>query len=148
MQINRCGHFRVEAQSLSVSEAGITLRVPVRRCLLAERMIRHLATSEEGREIARKLSIASASGHLSPVPASSEISPLDDAVRAAFGPDLEAIHALECTVERCQESCTPGYQSFLRHFGFVALAEEETGVGCQPVALSEAEELAGAEVEY
>ena len=100
----------------------VVLRVPVRRCALAERMIAILSRTDEGREVAAKIQLMESS--------SAENQGSQLRYRAAFGPDLEAINRVECTTERCQESCTPGYRQVLRHFAYADEADQETGDGC------------------
>jgi hypothetical protein len=128
MQTNRCGHFSLETEILPVLHTAVVLRVPIRRCALAEQMIAVISQNEEGWAVARKLTIATSN---------LENSDSEDAappkLRVAFGPDLEAIHSAECTVERCQQSCTPGYRLMLRQFGQFEEAERETGEGCQEI---------------
>jgi hypothetical protein len=127
-----CSHFSVEVEELYLSDAPVILRVPVRRCRLAERMVARIAAKEEGQELARRITIAGPEGVLpSGAATGSEGAEAEkQAIRVAFGPDMDAIHALECTVTRCQESCTPSYQMLLRQFGFAEAAEAETGDGC------------------
>src|SRR2546423_880299 len=132
MPKNLCGHFSLEIELLPVTHTSVVLRVPIRRCALSERMIALLSQHEEGLEIARRLTIAEASP-----PHDTESK--ESRIRVAFGPDLEAIHRLECTPQRCQESCTPSYRALLRQFDFEEDAEQEAGSGC--MELTQAEEL-------
>src|SRR5579884_3896303 len=60
METKRCGHFSVEVEMLPIAEGAVVLRVPIRRCALAERMIGLISQTEAGREVARKLTIATA----------------------------------------------------------------------------------------
>ena|ERR1051325_3128219 len=121
MHTNRCGHFSLEVEELTVSHSSVTIRVPSRRCALAEHMITILSRSEEGKQVANKIRIISGS--------ETETNEIER-IRVAFGPDLDVIHAAECTVERCQESCTPSYRMLLLQFGFEEDAARETGEGC------------------
>ena len=122
MPTNLCGHFSIEVELITLQHTPVILRVPVRRCALAERMIALLAQTDEGREVASKIQLMKSS------------LPADEAgqtrFRAAFGPDLEAINRSECTSQRCQESCTPGFRQVLAQFGYEADADRETGEGC------------------
>lgn len=118
-----CGHFSLEVEMVPVTHTSVILRVPIRRCALAERMIAVIAQNEEGREIARKLTISSSA-------VGTQEGGEADRIRVAFGPDLEAIHRMECSSQRCQESCTPNYRAILRQFGFDQEAERETASGC------------------
>src|SRR5438105_4907477 len=95
MQSSRCAHFSVEVEEIIVPNAPVVLRVPIRRCALAERMIRLISKSPTGREIARKIIIV---GTLKP--GTDDLAAEDlqaDTLRVAFGPDMEAIHFPECT---------------------------------------------------
>lgn len=132
MESNRCGHFSIEVEMLPVSNTTLVLRVPIRRCALAERMIYIIAGTEEGREVARKLIITASNltAHMETGQAQEAAAIQAEMIRVAFGPDLEAIHASECTVQRCQESCTPSYRLLLHQFGCDRDAEQETGAGC------------------
>ena len=122
MPTNLCGHFSTAVELITLQHNPVVLRVPVRRCALAERMIAMLARTEDGREVAAKIQILESSKATGPEP--------QTRFRAAFGPDLDAISRLECTTERCQESCTPGYRQVLSQFGYGSEAAEEIGEGC------------------
>ena len=119
----RCPRFVVESDILLVSGAGVELRVPIRRCLLGEQMTQRLLTVEAGREIAHRLLINGPS-------ADSTGSEIAQEIRVAFGPDLEPIHAGECTVQRCVESCSPAYKEMLQQFGLIDEAEQNMEEGC------------------
>lgn len=136
MHTNRCGHFTLEVEELRVPNSAVPLRVPVRRCALAEYMISVLARSEEGLVITRQLVMTPNKT----LPHNAGTFSTAD-VRVAFGPDLEAIHGLECTVQRCQESCTPSYRLLLQQFGFHADAERENGEGCQDLSQAETDAI-------
>jgi hypothetical protein len=128
MPTNLCGHFSLEIELLPVTHTSVVLRVPIRRCALAEHMVALISQRDEGQVIARKLSIAEA-------PSANSTEPDRNSIRVAFGPDLEAIHRPECTSQRCQESCTPSYRALVRQFGFEEEAERETGSGCLELSL-------------
>jgi hypothetical protein len=125
MSGNRCAHFSLEIEELRLPHTYIPLRVPTRRCALAEHMVILLSRSEEGRTIATKLAVGESREALA---AGGEQN--SGTIRVAFGPDLEAIHAPECTVLRCQESCTPCYRLLLLEFGFETEASQVTTAGC------------------
>ncbi len=125
MSGNRCAHFSLEIEELRLPHTYNPLRVPIRRCALAEHMVLLLARSEEGRPVATKLAVAASRETLI-----GEATQDTKSIRVAFGPDLEAIHAPECTVSRCQESCTPSYRLLLLEFGFETEANAATGTGC------------------
>lgn len=129
MSGNRCGHFSLEIQELRLPHTYIPLRVPIRRCALAEHMVLLLLRSEEGRAVAAKLTAASSRENTAEDAAESP-----ESIRVAFGPDLEAIHAPECTVLRCQESCTPCYRLLLLEFGFETEAGRAREAACLELA--------------
>lgn len=133
MEYSHCGHFSVEVEELIVPQSGVVLRIPIRRCALAERMITLLGSTEEGRDIALKVAIASTRDVLTE-PGSSALNTEADKLRVAFGPDLEAIHPFECTAQRCKTSCTPSFKLLLEHFEFHDVANEEIGKGCEEKA--------------
>jgi len=116
-----------------ISGGAVVLRVPIRRCALAERMIAQISQTEAGREVARKLTITASTFAQAENPPDAEQERVRieaELIRVAFGPDLEAIHPGECTIQRCQESCTPSYKLLLGHFGCEEAARQETGRGC------------------
>ncbi len=142
MESIRCGHYSPEAELIVVSGAPLVIRIPVRRCLLAEQMLAQIAQTDAGLVVARKLSIASAtppSAHDDPdADISTNTEGLSHPIRAALGPDLEPIHHAECLVSRCLESCTPGYRAMLEQFGVVIASGDDPGRGClESSALSE-----------
>ena len=130
MQSNRCGNYVLETELLVVSGAPVVMQVPIRRCLLAERMLIQIVQTEPGREVAAKLTLAltNASGATILTNAGASESPL---LRAALGPDLEPIHHTECQASRCLHSCTPGYFAMLQQFGLPSASEEEIQRGCR-----------------
>jgi hypothetical protein len=125
MQTNRCGHFSLEVEEVFIPHTAVVIRLPIRRCALAEHMIGALARSEEGNHIAGKLRIVAADG-------TTEAE--GERIRVAFGPDLDVIHSNECTVQRCQESCTPSFRLLLRQFDLEEEALRETEDGCLKLA--------------
>src|SRR5579871_4000410 len=120
MPEKRCGHFALEVEEVPVVAAAIVLRVPIRRCALAERMIAIISQTNEGMAVARKLIFTASSLESVQRLEGQTESPIQidpDKIRVAFGPDLEAIHPAECTIQRCLESCTPSYRMLLEQFG-------------------------------
>ena len=131
---SHCGHFSLDIEQIYVQGVPVIVRLPIRRCRLAEHMVSVIATTQAGREVARKLTISTTTldnvgGEVYMIPTGDDL-PMDSTIRVAFGPDLEAIHGVECTPERCRESCTPCYKMLLAQFGFEEQAEQETGSGC------------------
>src|SRR5438477_8917165 len=47
MSTSLCGHFSLEVELLPVTHTSVVLRVPIRRCALAERMISIIRQDEE-----------------------------------------------------------------------------------------------------
>lgn len=131
MQSNRCRHYQLETEFIPVPGAPVMLSIPVRRCHLAEHMIERLATSDNGRDIARKLMFPSAPTPEFPVDGNNAALPESLLIRAAFGPDLEPIHHEDCIVQRCMGSCTPGYIALLDQFEIEIDADHAVGKGCQ-----------------
>lgn len=125
MSGNRCGHFSLQIEEVRLPHTYVPLRVPIRRCALAEHMVMILSRSEEGRTVATKLAVASSREALTKGEGQDP-----QTIRVAFGPDLEAIHAPECTVLRCQESCTPAYRLLLLEFGFEEEASQVSEASC------------------
>ena len=130
---HRCAHFSLEIEELRLPHTYIPLRVPIRRCALAEHMVVLLSRSEAGRTVAGKLAVAASRDRLNEDEAQQQAT-----IRVAFGPDLEAIHAPECTVLRCQESCTPSYRLLLLEFGLEMEAGQVSEASClELVSLTE-----------
>ncbi len=82
---------------------GPTSYLAMRRCLLTERMVGLLRQSPEGVKLADKL----------------VVSALNKPSFAFVGPDLEAVTQQSCTVQRCEERCTPSYSQNLDLFQIV-----------------------------
>jgi len=102
----RCPHFQIYSEPLDLD--GPPAYLAIRRCLLTERMIRLLDTSDQGRHLAQKLVIHATNGR----------------TFAFVGPDLEAVTQRACVFRRCDERCTPAYKHHLNHFGIVDPHEE------------------------
>jgi hypothetical protein len=104
---SRCPHYQLYSEPLGTGEPPAYLAV--RRCLLAERMIRLLRRSSDGNALADRLVIEVRSGQ-----------------KYAFaGPDLDAVTQRACVLERCEERCTPAYEAHLLQFGIVDPGEED-----------------------
>ena len=130
---NPCPRLKIESETLIVSGAGVEMRVPIRRCLLGERMVHLLLQTEAGQNTASRILI---NGPLeTPLERNVAQAPLEPtpeaAIRVAFGPDLEPIHPLDCTRDRCVASCSPSYEAILVEFGFhrTVLQTDEDGCG-------------------
>ena len=137
MQSSRCGHFLLETEVLVVPGVPLVIRIPVRRCLLSERMIAQMAQNESGLAVARKLSLASSTLPTTPERSQeAQGNSLTQPIRAALGPDLEPIHGAECLEARCLQSCTPGYYALLAQFGVTPAAGDNPGKGCLEPSVS------------
>ncbi len=96
---SRCPHFQLYAQPLDIEQTPNVLAI--RRCMLAERLIGLLLQTPNGAMLTQKLTVRIDSGK-------------DFAI---VGPDLESVTRSACTVERCEERCTPAYVAHLEYFG-------------------------------
>ena len=113
-EIKRCPHYQIYSESLQLD--GPPAYLSIRRCLLTERMIKLLQQSVEGKLLAEKLVVNVTNGN-----------------RYAFvGPDLDAVTQQSCSLQRCEENCTPSYLNHLNHLGIEDTNEEE--VTCQEQA--------------
>jgi hypothetical protein len=130
MVYQRCGNFSIEVEEVHVTGSPVVLRVPVRRCSLAERMIALLSETDQGRDVAHKLIIDISNQTAEPDAATEPVRTDRTAIRTAFGPDLEAINSADCTIERCRESCTPSYRTILLQFGHAFEEDPLLDFGC------------------
>ncbi len=103
----RCPHYQLHSEPLGAD--GPSAYLAVRRCLLTERLVRLLRQSEDGNQLAAKLTIHTADGR----------------TYAFVGPDLEAVTQQMCRTERCEQQCTPAYTKHLDQFGVIDPGEEE-----------------------
>jgi hypothetical protein len=90
--------------------------LPIRRCLLAEKMVALLQPVPEAESVVRAL--------------------IDDAgarpPHSLYGPDLDTVEHWKCTADRCMTSCSPSYRSILERFG--AKDPEEIDCGMESAA--------------
>lgn len=108
-----CPHYQIYSEPLEME--GPTSYLAVRRCLLTERLVKHLAAAPEGESLAQKLVVQTSGGRTFGV----------------VGPDLDAVTQKACARSRCEDRCTPAYRQHLGMFG-ITDAEEDT-VTCQDV---------------
>lgn len=94
----RCPHYQIYSERLEMD--GPPAYLAIRRCLLAERLVRILSEGPEGAQLAQKL-VVRTSGEMQ---------------YAFVGPDLDAVTQHTCTVTRCEEQCTPAYIQLLNYF--------------------------------
>ena len=95
---SRCPHYQLYAEPLGIEHGPNVLAV--RRCLLTERLIGLLLQTPNGAMLTQRLTVRINSGR----------------EFAIIGPDLEAVTQSACTVNRCEERCTPAYGAHLEHF--------------------------------
>jgi hypothetical protein len=108
----RCNYFSLETEEIKAVEGGAAIKVPVRRCLLAEQMATLLSKTPEGRRVLEHMALPQGQG------GSTRDVSLDIArLRVAFGPDLQAVMPQVCTVDRCMASCSPGFKELLVYYG-------------------------------
>ncbi len=92
-------HFQTRIEKLPYELT--TALLPVRRCLLAERMIALVRTKPGSDEIVRTFVLDASE----PVP------------HCLYGPDLDVIEHGRCAHERCEKSCYVAYTEMLAGFG-------------------------------
>ncbi len=97
-QPERCPHFQTRIEKLPY-ELTIAL-LPVRRCLLAERMVALIRPKPDSQEVVRTL----------------VVDPGEEVPHCLYGPDLDVIEHSKCTRARCEESCSPAYVEILSGF--------------------------------
>ena len=95
---SRCPHYQIYAQPLEIEHGPNVLAI--RRCMLAERLIGLLNQTPNGSMLTQRLTVRIDS----------------EKAFAVIGPDLDAVTQSTCTVQRCEERCTPAYISHLEHF--------------------------------
>lgn len=99
MDAPTCPHFQTRMEEVP-RHAGSTV-LPIRRCLLSERMV----------------------ALLRPVPAAQTVvwtvalDPTEEPPVCLNGPDFDTIEHARCTVERCEVSCSLRYRALLARFG-------------------------------
>lgn len=106
-----CAHYSLEVETIVVPTTGVEIHIPVRRCALSERLVVVFQRSDAAADLRSYMLLAAPAG----------AGPAE--IRVALGPDLEPIERRECTVERCRESCTPGYRDLLAHYALTDPAD-------------------------
>ncbi len=104
-----CPQFQTMMEKVPLGSGTAVL--PIRRCLLAERMITLLKEVDAAKEVAAALAL----------------DPDADPPRCTHGPDLEPIEHSRCTGERCAGSCSPAYRELLGRFRISDPVEIECG---------------------
>ncbi len=112
-----CPHYQIYSEVLKME--GPPAYLAIRRCMLTERLIRFLDTSEEGRQLSEKMVIHTQ----------------EDRKYAFVGPDLDAVTQQVCSVQRCESHCTPAYLQILQNFDIEDPNEEK--VTCSDEASEE-----------
>jgi hypothetical protein len=108
--IRTCPQFQTRIEPIPLRST--TALLPVRRCLLAERMIGFLRTVPEAAEVI----VAVAIDPSQPVPV------------CIHGPDLDTIEHGKCTSDRCAQRCSPSYRELLSRFQLTDSQEIDCGV--------------------
>jgi hypothetical protein len=108
--IRSCPQFQTRIEPVPLRST--TAMLPVRRCLLAERMVGFLRTRPEASEVITAIVIDPAQ----PVPV------------CIYGPDLDTIEHSKCTSDRCVHQCSPSYRELLARFQLTDPQEIDCGV--------------------
>ena len=104
-----CPQFQTHMERLNLKSDSAML--PVRRCLLSERMITLLRDTPE------------AEGVLKAIVLDAEA----EMPYCLYGPDLDAIEHSKCTALRCGSSCSPSYRGILGRFEITDSQEIDCG---------------------
>lgn len=110
---DRCPHFQTRVEKLSLEMT--TAYLPIRRCLLSERMLTLLRPIEEAREIVETIAMEPDT---------------EDAYFCVCGPDLDTIEHRKCSAARCESSCTVAFEEILGAFNL----KDDPPVGCDSPA--------------
>jgi hypothetical protein len=94
-----CPQFQTRIESYPLRT--ISAMLPVRRCLLAERMVQLVRGVEAADPVVRTV----------------VFNRNTDPPYCLYGPDLESIEHWKCTADRCAGSCSPSYREILARFG-------------------------------
>lgn len=111
-----CPQFQTHMEEVPLRDGKAM--VPIRRCLLSERMVEKLLPVPEAGDMVRAV----------------VLNPGEEPVRCSHGPDMDIIEHSRCTADRCMTSCSPSYRAILSQFGLEDRSEIDCGA-----ALSEAE---------
>ena len=110
----RCRHFETLAEQLPF-ELTVAF-IPLRRCLLAERMVRLLIKSDSSVDAQPFL-----------------LEPDSNRLNCRCGPDRGSISRAQCTITRCHTSCHPAFEETLLRAGLM----DEDEPGCEAPAAVE-----------
>lgn len=104
-----CPHFQTRMEEI-VLKSGSTL-LPIRRCLLAERMVGFLQDKPYAKALIQAV----------------VLDPTELPINCINGPDLDAVEHGKCTSERCAMYCSPSYRQILSRFHITDPQE----IGCE-----------------
>src|SRR5947209_4822823 len=104
---DRCPHFQTRVERLPYELT--TALLPIRRCLLAERMIVLIRPLPEAADVVHAFVQDTA----------------DEVPQCLCGPDLDAIEHSRCTRTRCESSCSPAYREMLESFAIKETSDQE-----------------------
>jgi hypothetical protein len=107
-----CPHFQTRVEKLPLELTVAYL--PIRRCLLSERLIRLIRNHPEAAGVVKAFAVDSEAG----------------VSCCICGPDLDSIDHSKCRRERCGSSCIPSYNEILAGVGI----EDSEPVDCDEPA--------------
>ena len=114
-----CPHFQTRIEKLPFEHT--TALLPIRRCLLAERMVRLIRNKPEAATVVGTL-----------------LRDTDSEVPYCIcGPDLDTIEHGKCVRTRCEGSCTPAYRVMLEDLAVEDASEVDCEVPAPAVATDE-----------
>jgi hypothetical protein len=104
-----CPQFQTRMEQIPLKRR--TTMLPIRRCLLAERMVEKLRDRPDAVSFVAAIAV----------------DPLAQPPLCIHGPDLDTIEYTKCTSERCATSCSPSYRDILARCG----AEDRHEIACE-----------------
>jgi len=104
-----CPQFQTHMERLNLKSDSAML--PVRRCLLSERMVTLLRGAPGAEEVIEAIVLDAET----------------ETPYCLYGPDLDAIEHEKCTAGRCALSCSPTYHRILGRFDITDLEEVDCG---------------------
>lgn len=116
MNPETCPHFQTRIEKLPLELT--TALLPIRRCLLSERLIRLIRTKPEATAIVDAIIR----------------DPDSEVPYCICGPDFDMIEHGKCVKVRCGNSCVPAYRELLKDFG----VEDTVEIDCEEPAPADA----------
>jgi hypothetical protein len=111
-----CAHFQTRIEKLPLELT--TALLPIRRCLLAERLVRLLRNNPEAAAIVETF----------------VRDPDSEVPYCICGPDFDTIEHGKCVKTRCRSSCIPAYREILQGLG----VEDTYEIDCEEPAPADA----------